>query len=842
MSMVIPTYYGGYRFFTGSDAIGSTISEFRFDYLEPGDIIVNCDTASGKVTGAQVMVYAGNNKLLISNADGSYQVLSGNAAKLQLWKSFLASNELFFALRPSQVSDLKAAHTWDEGEITKVPTCAAEGEMTYTCLDADCGATKIKIVDKTTDHAWNETGSDNGNGTHTVSCPDCGTTQTLLHDWDDGEGEGAEKTFTCTACGATKKEVGGLSDEQIALLQGFNYKKGNMNAATNVRQAPMHYADTIYASMCMDGLAELFNGGFSSVSVLGQPFKLINGNTDYGNYDRDYVLRTEANGYLIDGDTVYHAANMIVDGFYGGPWVLDENGNRLTNRGADMDISDLQPGDILVLGENSAKFEAMQWVLVYQGIVNGQHCFLFGNSYYGGTYTNVSENSVCHRGYLKFDAETQLLSATLFNASLNGDGKVVTLDMENGIGECSFNEFLMNDPVSGIQWEFFYAIRPCKVMGIGTHTWDAGQEEELGTRYTCTKCGYTNFVKGHEWDEGAVTTQPTCGADGEKVYTCADCGETKTEVLKATGDHSWSDAQDNGNGTHTMVCGVCEAEKTEEHLLSGETCLNCGAAVKVEYALTDAQIEALKALTYKSGNMSAATNSRQRPMHYADTIYAAIGLDGLVEKFNGGLTAAAALGQAFKLVSTTSGYGNYDRDYVLRTAENGYLEVDGTTYYAATMVVDGFYGGPWIVDENGDRLTNRAAQMSITDLQPGDVIMLGENTGKFEATLWVLVYQGVINGEYTFLYGANYYINGSTGYTNVTGTTVDYRGYLKFDSNGILSGTLFNQSVSGSGSVVSQTTAAKIGTTDFCDLLTNDPISGVQWEYFIALRPGKIMN
>ena len=44
-----------------------------------------------KVTGAQVAVYAGNETLLISNANGPYQVLKGNTAKLQLWKSFLVS-------------------------------------------------------------------------------------------------------------------------------------------------------------------------------------------------------------------------------------------------------------------------------------------------------------------------------------------------------------------------------------------------------------------------------------------------------------------------------------------------------------------------------------------------------------------------------------------------------------------------------------------------------------------------------------------------------------------------------------------------------------------------------
>ncbi len=47
----------------------------------------------------------------------------------------------------------------------------------------------------------------------------------------------------------------------------------------------------------------------------------------------------------------------------------------------------------------------------------------------------------------------------------------------------------------------------------------------------------------HAWDEGKVTKEPTCTEEGEIVYTCERCGETKTETLPATG--------------HNYVNGVC---------------------------------------------------------------------------------------------------------------------------------------------------------------------------------------------------------------------------------------------------------------------------------------------
>ena len=62
----------------------------------------------------------------------------------------------------------------------------------------------------------------------------------------------------------------------------------------------------------------------------------------------------------------------------------------------------------------------------------------------------------------------------------------------------------------------------------------------------------------HTWDAGK-TTAATCGKDGKIVYTCtkADCGMTKTEVIPATGNHSYA------NGACT-VCGKEDPNKPVE--------------------------------------------------------------------------------------------------------------------------------------------------------------------------------------------------------------------------------------------------------------------------------------
>ena len=73
-------------------------------------------------------------------------------------------------------------------------------------------------------------------------------------------------------------------------------------------------------------------------------------------------------------------------------------------------------------------------------------------------------------------------------------------------------------------------------------------------------------AKGHSWDEGKITTAPTCENAGVKTYTCTVCNETKTEAIAATG--------------HTPV-DVAEqpATCTEAGHKAGKKCSVCGATL-----------------------------------------------------------------------------------------------------------------------------------------------------------------------------------------------------------------------------------------------------------------------
>mgnify|MGYP000299872620 CR=1 FL=1 len=87
------------------------------------------------------------------------------------------------------------------------------------------------------------------------------------------------------------------------------------------------------------------------------------------------------------------------------------------------------------------------------------------------------------------------------------------------------------------------------IPATGAHTWDNGTvtteptEKDPGTMtYTCTVCGQTKTEvipatgpHTHVWDEGTVTVAPTETTPGVRTYTCTVCGHTRTEIIPATG-------------------------------------------------------------------------------------------------------------------------------------------------------------------------------------------------------------------------------------------------------------------------------------------------------------------
>ena len=92
----------------------------------------------------------------------------------------------------------------------------------------------------------------------------------------------------------------------------------------------------------------------------------------------------------------------------------------------------------------------------------------------------------------------------------------------------------------------------------------------------CSVCGKVLeeqkavLATGHSWNAGEITKKATCEEVGVKTYTCANCGNTKTEDIPATGHTEVKDAaveatcEKSGltEGSHCSVCEkVLEAQK-----------------------------------------------------------------------------------------------------------------------------------------------------------------------------------------------------------------------------------------------------------------------------------------
>ena len=148
--------------------------------------------------------------------------------------------------------------------------------------------------------------------------------------------------------------------------------------------------------------------------------------------------------------------------------------------------------------------------------------------------------------------------------------------------------------------------------------------DEEGSQYTytdtvvpptCTEQGYTlhtcnedasksykdNYIDalGHDYGDGVVTTPATCTESGVKTYTCSRCGDTTTEIIKATGHQ-------------TEVQNAKEATCTEDGYTGDTVCTVCGETV--------AKGEVIKATDHKTEVQNAKEATCTEDGYTGDTV------------------------------------------------------------------------------------------------------------------------------------------------------------------------------------------------------------------------------
>ena len=78
----------------------------------------------------------------------------------------------------------------------------------------------------------------------------------------------------------------------------------------------------------------------------------------------------------------------------------------------------------------------------------------------------------------------------------------------------------------------------------------------------CSRCDKKDDVGPHTWDNGTITTAPTCTKAGERTYTCTECGATKIEPIPATG-HRWKSEWTSDATHHWHECANESCDVTD---------------------------------------------------------------------------------------------------------------------------------------------------------------------------------------------------------------------------------------------------------------------------------------
>ena len=178
----------------------------------------------------------------------------------------------------------------------------------------------------------------------------------------------------------------------------------------------------------------------------------------------------------------------------------------------------------------------------------------------------------------KFDGDTADSIATLdaeYINDLTEDSKYIVFTISQDVQTTDTDSELAFDATTAsVTLTDVSGWKPCFTKC--EHQWNEGEVTteatcgEAGVKtFTCTLCGETktdviSATGNHSYNDGEVTTLPTCCEEGVKTFTCSGCNASYTEVIPATGNHTWSDAYSKNDQQHWFKCTNPECTATNE--------------------------------------------------------------------------------------------------------------------------------------------------------------------------------------------------------------------------------------------------------------------------------------
>ncbi len=184
------------------DTEGTTIRDQEGDYLDLSkDVTVDDNYARPKIEGYKYQKTTLDGEelksLTVSHDEDDNPVIKAVVGEEDTEKTLIGNETILFVYE-------KHEHSFDEGKVTKDPTCTEAGEKTFTC---ECGETKTEEI------------------------------PALGHDYDEGK---VTKKATCTEAGVKtytcKNDSSHTKTEEIPAL-GHDYDEGKVTKEATCKEA-----------------------------------------------------------------------------------------------------------------------------------------------------------------------------------------------------------------------------------------------------------------------------------------------------------------------------------------------------------------------------------------------------------------------------------------------------------------------------------------------------------------------------------------------------------------------------------------------------------------------------
>lgn len=469
-------------------------------------------------------------------------------------------------------------HDYGEWVLDQAPTCKKYGARHRICKN--CGDRDVDVLDKV-DHTWKLISTTPATCTigeiQHYKCSVCGETKDVTlsnplgeHSWDNGKvtkeatcTEDGEKTYTCTVCNTTKTEVIPATGHQHKEVR-------NAKKATCTEDG---YTGDTY---CKDCGEKLETG--SVIKKLGHTWDngvITKEATETEEGVKTYTCKTcgETKTEKIPATSHHWDQGTITKKV-----TCTENGEK-TYYCTDADCNKTYVETIPATGHSWDDGKVTEAATCKKEGIKTYTCKNCGET---KTESIPKTEHQWDNGKVTKEATCKEEGSKTYTCSICGDTKTEVIPKKDHTwdeGKVTKKATCTEDGLK------VYTCKSCGETKEEALKATGHQHTELRNekKATCTEEGYTGdtyctdcgelIKKGsatekanHNWE---VTSEEkaTCEKDGSKTYTCADCKETKTETIPATG-HKFGDWQTVTTqsvftgGVQKRICSICGKEET----------------------------------------------------------------------------------------------------------------------------------------------------------------------------------------------------------------------------------------------------------------------------------------